>query len=464
MEFLSDDILLESPLAKRLYEEVAKDLPIIDYHCHIIPQEILEDRTFEDITQLWLKGDHYKWRLMRSCGVEEQFITGDAAPQEKFRAFARILPLCIGNPIYIWCHLELKRYFGYDGEINGDTADLIYSLTKKQLASPEFSARGIIKRSNVEVICTTDDPIDDLSAHKALSADKSFMTKVLPTFRPDKALGSENKDYAAYIKQLSGVSGVKIDNLPALKQALAVRLDHFCAHGCKVSDHALVNYTYADCTDEEADRIFKAALDGQIPDALAAEKLRTNLLIFLAAQYNKRGIAMQLHLCCLRNNNTAMFKLLGADTGFDSINASKDIWKLAKFLDTLSDGGNLPKTVVYSLDPADNSAINTIINCFQGGGIRGKMQHGSAWWFNDTEDGIKNQIKTLAEYGVLGNFIGMLTDSRSFTSYVRHDYFRRIVCSFVAGQVQKGCYPDGEGLKALIRGICCQNVREYLGL
>lgn len=462
MEFLTDNILLTSSLAMQLYKDYAKSMPIIDYHCHIDQQLILEDKKFNDITELWLSGDHYKWRLMRNCGVEEKFITGNASAREKFRAFAACMPQCIGNPIYIWCHLELKTYFNITLDISPQTADEIFDRTKKLLSGDNFSAQNIVRKSNVEAICTTDDPIDNLSVHKKL-ATQDLGFKVLPTFRPDKALNIELPGFCDYIKALEGASGIDISGIQSLKDALRTRLNFFIENGCRISDHALGGFTYAECSEAEADAIFTAALGGEGKmRANDAEKYRTFVLLYLAKLYHDNDMVMQLHFNCLRNNNSKMHSLLGPDTGFDCINSSAAPHKLVKFFDSLHTENSLPKTIVYSLDPQDDKLINTIINCFQGGG-KGKMQHGSAWWFNDTEYGMRAHIKTLAEYSVLGNFVGMLTDSRSFTSYVRHDYFRRILCDYVANQVNAGKYPSGQGqLQKLIQDICYNNIKNYL--
>lgn len=463
MNFLNDNILLNSPLSIELYNNYAKDLPIIDYHCHINPEQISQDCKFENITQLWLSGDHYKWRLIRNCGIAEKYITGNSTDFEKFEAFAKCLPLCIGNPIYIWCHLELKKYFGYNGEINGDTAKYIYDLTTEKLKSSEFSVKNIIKRSNVEVICTTDDPIDTLKNHIKLSKEKELNFKVLPSFRPDKAIHIEKEDFTDYINKLSKTCSLNINNLIDLKNALSKRLKFFKDNGCRVTDHALDNFLYQDCSDKEAENIFIKAINKNILNNNEIEKFQSYMLLFLAKQYNDFDMVMQLHYNCLRNNNTLMFKKLGADTGFDSINSSSNPYKLIQFLNTLNKNNELPKTVIYSLDPNDDKLINTIINCFQQSDIKGKLQHGSAWWFNDTKNGMINHFKTLAEYSVLGNFIGMLTDSRSFTSYIRHDYFRRILCDFIALQVNSGEYPNNnKDLKMLVQNICYYNVKNYI--
>ncbi len=460
MEFLDDKLLLTSDLAVNLYNDCAKDMPIIDYHSHLIPQEIAEDKAFYNLTQLWLKGDHYKWRLMRNCGVEEEYITGDKSDKEKFRAFAATLPRCAGNSIYIWCHLELKRYFGITTPISPETADGIFDKTERMMKDGSFSARKLIKNSGVTALCTTDDPIDDLSWHKKIAA-SDFTVKVYPTFRPDKALNINKPTFRDYVRTLTGKKKPAVKDI---KNALTERLDYFKSLGCFISDHALDNYIYLDCSDSEADEILEVAFTHEYLTAEETEKYKTYMMLFLAREYAKRNMAMQLHLCCSRDNNTGMFALLGPDTGFDSIENSRNPKKLAYFFDSLEREGALPKTVVYSLDPNDDKVINTIINCFQGG-ARGKIQHGSAWWFNDTEYGMKSHLKTLSEYSVIGNFIGMLTDSRSFTSYVRHDYFRRILCNHVAEIVNAGNYPaDKNALKELIQGVCYENVKNYFGL
>jgi len=460
MEFLHDNMLLNSDLAVMLYEKYAKNAPIIDYHSHLSPREIAEDKAFYNLTELWLGGDHYKWRLMRSCGVSEELITGNAGAEEKFHAFASILPLCIGNPIYIWCHLELKTYFGITAEINAQAADEIFEQTKDMMKGGSYSAQKLILRSNVAALCTTDDPVDSLEYHSQLAA-SDFSVKVFPTFRPDKILNINLPGFSAYAEQLTGK--VKPD-LNEILAALKASLDRFCGSGCFVSDHALDNYTYLECSDLEAGRIAAKALSGELVSAEESEKYKTYVLLFLAREYEARGMAMQLHLCCRRNVNSAMFEKLGADSGFDAVERSEQPWKLAKLLDALAAGGSLPKTIVYSLDPGDDKILNTVIQCFQGGG-RGRLQHGSAWWFNDTKLGMRAQLQVVSEYSVLGNFIGMLTDSRSFTSYVRHDYFRRILCDHVAEYALSGEYPHGEaGLKRIIENICYANARDYFGL
>ena len=465
MKFLDDNFLLTNPVAKKLYHNYAKNLPIIDYHSHVVPQMIAEDYVFNNITELWLGGDHYKWRLMRNCGIAENLITGDADDRSKFRAFASIMPLLIGNPMYLWCHLELKRYFGISEPLCEDNADKIYDACNKIINSKDFSVKNIIRKSGVEVACTTDDPIDDLKWHKLIAEDKNFTAKILPSYRPDKAVTIENATFLPYIEQLATVSEIKITDVKSLKDALVARLDFFVENGCFVTDHALTDYTYADCDDAQAQAIFEKRVNGETLTACEIEGFKTNLLVFLGKEYAKRGLTMQLHYSCLRNPNSLMFNKLGPDTGFDTMNSSTAPIKLAQLLDALNKDNALPKTIVYSLDNNDNRVIETIINAFQGEGVRGKIQHGSAWWFNDCKFGMFDHFEALAEDGVLGNFIGMLTDSRSFVSYTRHEYFRRIACAFIANQVATGEYPnDAKFLKTVVENVSYYNAKRYFNI
>ncbi len=465
MDFLDDNFLLSTPLAQKLFHEYAKDLPIIDYHSHVVPQMIAEDVSFNNITELWLGGDHYKWRVMRNCGVAENLITGNADPREKFRAFASIMPLLIGNPMYLWCHLELKRYFGFNDALCADNADEVYDLCNAKLATPEFSVKNIIRKSGVEVVCTTDDPVDNLKWHRQIAKDKEFTTKVFPSYRPDKAILIEKDTFIPYLSQLSEASGVTIADVKTLCAALVNRLDFFVENGCFVTDHGLTDYTFCECDEKTAEKIFKKRLKGKSLTPCEIEAFQTYLLVFLGKEYAKRNLTMQLHYSCLRNPNTLMFKKLGPDTGFDTMNTSTSPVKLAQLFDALNKEEALPKTIVYSLDNNDNRVIETIINAFQGEGVRGKIQHGSAWWFNDAKFGMFDHFEALAEDGVLGNFIGMLTDSRSFVSYTRHEYFRRIACAFIANQVATGEYPNDEKmLKTVVQNVSYYNAKEYFNL
>lgn len=449
--FIDDDFLLESSTANRLYG-YAKDIPIIDYHCHISPREIAEDRHFKNITELWLGGDHYKWRLMRLGGVSEEYITGSAPDRDKFQKWAETLDKAAGNPIYVWSHLELRRYFGHKGILNSETAAAVWELTGKRLQS--LSARKFIEMSGVELICTTDDPADDLKWHSAIAADPDFKVRVLPSFRPDKALNVEADGFAGYIVELSRAAEAEIKTFADLKKALTKRIEYFDALGCRTADHGLTKTIYSPCEEAEAEHIFSAALSGEKISPAAAEKYKTALLIFLGGEYKKRGWVMQLHYGCDRNVNTKMFRALGSDTGFDCINPASPSTYLARLLDGFGEG--LPKTIVYSLDPSENTAIDSISGCFPG------VRHGAAWWFNDNKAGILEQLTSAANQGLLGNFTGMLTDSRSFLSYTRHEYFRRIFCNFLGSLVENGEYPNDEkSLIKIVRGVCHDNAAEF---
>ena len=461
--FLDQNFLLNTKTAQWLYAEHAANLPIIDYHCHVSPKEIWEDKKFSNLTEIWLGGDHYKWRLMRSNGVDEYYITGAADPYEKFVRFAELLPKAIGNPMYHWCHLELKKYFGYEGILCKDTADEVWNLCNEKLRT--MSARSIIRDSKVTFIGTTDDPVDSLEYHKLLAEDESFKTVVAPSFRPDKALNIDKAGWRDYIATLSAVSEVEIVNLASLKKALSRRIDYFAAHGCLASDHGLDRMVYAEASAEQIDQMIRKGLSGKTVTPLEAEALKTELLVHCAAEYAKRGWVMQLHYNCMRNPNSSMFAALGADTGFDCIGPDNGSRKLASLLDRINTDASLPKTIIYSLDPADNAFIDTLIGAFQGTETQGKLQHGSAWWFNDNKQGMRDQLVSLANLSLLGNFVGMLTDSRSFLSYTRHEYFRRILCSLIGEWVENGEYPDDKAaLSAIVEGICFYNAKHYFGL
>lgn len=462
-KFLNNDFLLNTRVSKKLYYDFASKMPIIDYHCHVSPQEIYEDRKFENITQIWLGGDHYKWRLMRSNGIEEKYITGDASDYDKFKMFAKTLKKAIGNPMYHWCHLELKNYFGYDGILNENSAEEVWNIANEKLQS--MSVRSIIKQSNVAFIGTTDDPIDDLKWHRLLKEDKSFTTTVAPSFRPDKALNIEKEGWIKYIKQLSLVSHIEINSLSSLKEALKSRIDYFDSLGCKASDHGLDYFFYEESSDEELNTLFINALNNKELTNNEIEKIKTDLLIFCSKCYKEKNWVMQLHFNCLRNPNTAMFNKLGPDTGFDCIGPHNGTKALAKFLNKTYSLDILPKTIIYSLDANDNAFIDTLIGSFQSSEVCGKIQHGSAWWFNDNKQGMQDQLISLANLSLLGNFVGMLTDSRSFLSYTRHEYFRRILCNLIGTWVENGEYPeDYEALEELVKGICFTNALKYLGL
>ena len=460
--FLDKDFLLNTDAAKVLFHEAAEKCPIIDYHCHLSPREIYEDIRYDNITQVWLGGDHYKWRLMRSAGVPEKYITGDAPDYEKFLKYAEVIGKAIGNPLHHWSHLELCRFFGYDGILNKDTAPEVWKLANEKLQSASYTSRGLIMMSNVDTICTTDDPIDSLEWHEKLAADKSFPVTVLPAWRPDKAMNLEKDTYLDYIGKLSEVSGIEIKTFAALKQAISKRLDHFAAHGCALSDHGLNYVMYAPASDAEVERIFAARLAGQKPTAQEEAIFKYAFMLFVGAEYHDRNWVMQLHYGCRRDNNIPMFKKLGPDTGFDCVDNTAPSTETAAFLGALQEMEKLPKTILYSLNTNDNAAIDSILGCFQTDEAVGKIQHGSAWWFNDHFDGMTEQIKSLGNLGYLAGFVGMLTDSRSFLSYPRHEYFRRILCRVFGEWVEQGFFPeDMEALKQIISDISYNNAKKY---
>lgn len=463
--FMNKDFMLNTETAKALYHNFAENMPIVDYHCHINPQEIYEDRKFDNITQVWLGGDHYKWRQIRSNGVDESIITGaESTDREKFQAWAETMPKLIGNPLYHWSHLELRKYFGFQGYLNGETAEEVWNLCNAKLQEDNMSVRNLIRQSNVTVICTTDDPIDSLEWHEKIAADPSFDVQVLPAWRPDKAMNIEKPTYADYIAQLSKVSKISITNFATLKEALQNRMDFFQEHGCCVSDHALEYVMYVPSEETELDSIITKSLNHEMVAKEEELKFKTAFMLFVAREYHKRGWAMQLHYGCKRDNNAYMFERLGADTGFDCINNYAPSAQMADFLNALSATNEIPKTIIYSLNPNDDAAIGTILGCFQSPETAGKLQQGSAWWFNDHFKGMTDQMTSLANLGCFGNFIGMLTDSRSFLSYTRHDYFRRILCRLIGRWVEEGMYPnDQKALEGLIKDICYNNAVKYFG-
>ena len=463
-QFMDDNFLLQTEAAQQLYHNYAENMPILDYHCHINPQEIYEDRQFENITQVWLGGDHYKWRFMRSCGVDEKYITGDASDKEKFLKWAEVLGKAIGNPLFHWSHLELKKYFGYNGVLNKKTAEEVWELCNKKLAEPSMTVRNIIKQSNVTLICTTDDPVDSLEWHKKLAGDNSFDVQVLPAWRPDKAMNIEKVTYLDYMAQLEAASGMKIATFADLKKALCNRMDFFASMGCNVSDHALEYVMYAPATEDEIEAIFAKRLAGNGVSREEELKFKTAFMIFVGNEYARRDWVMQLHYGCKRDNNTPMFDRLGPDTGYDCINNYAPSSEMADYLNALNQNGNLPKTIIYSLNPNDNQAIGTILGCFQDSTAVAKIQQGSAWWFNDHKVGMQDQMTSLANLGNLSGFVGMLTDSRSFLSYTRHDYFRRILCNLIGGWVDNGEFPaDYDTLEEIVKGICYNNAVAYFG-
>ena len=460
--FMDEDFLLNTPTASKLFHNYAESTPVLDYHCHINPEEIAKDRRFENITQVWLGGDHYKWRFMRSCGVDEKYITGDASDHDKFIKWAECLGHAIGNPLYHWSHLELQRYFGITKPLNKNSAEEIWNLCNQRLADPSMSVRNLIRKSNVTLICTTDDPVDDLRWHQVIKEDASFEVKVLPAWRPDKAMNIEKPEYPDYLEKLSNVSGIKIQSFEDLCKALTIRMDFFASMGCSVSDHALEYVMYAPTSAEELETIFSNRLAGNIPSKDEELKFKTAFMLYVGKEYAKRNWVMQLHYGCKRDNNDLMYRALGPDTGYDCINNYAPSTQMADFLNALNKDGNLPKTILYSLNPNDNEAIGTILGCFQNSDAVGKIQQGSAWWFNDHKIGMQNQMLSLANLGNLSGFVGMLTDSRSFLSYTRHEYFRRILCNLLGDFVENGEFPnDEEVLKEIEKGISYNNAVNY---
>ena len=463
-QFLDKDFLLSTEMAKTLYHDYAENMPILDYHCHINPQEICEDRKFENITQVWLGGDHYKWRQMRSNGVDEKYITGDGTDREKFQAWAETMPKLIGNPLYHWSHLELRRYFGYEGYLNGDTAEEVWNLCNAKLQEDSMTVRNLIKQSNVTLICTTDDPVDSLEWHKKLAEDTTFDVQVLPAWRPDRAISIGKSDFPDYIHTLAEVSGISITTFEDLKKALSIRMDYFSNLGCLVSDHGLPYVMFSPASDSLIEEIFNKRMQGQMVDAQEELQYETALLLFLGREYRHRNWVMQLHYGVRRDNNHKMFARIGADTGFDSIGDSAPVSTLAEFLNALCETDELPKTILYSLNPHDNEAIDCIMGCFQDSTAVSKLQHGSAWWFNDHKNGMQNQLLSLAASGNLSGFVGMLTDSRSFISYTRHEYFRRILCNLLGELVENGEFPDDLAtLKEIVKDISYRNAVRYFG-
>ena len=462
--FMDKDFLLSTPTAQTLYHEYAEKTPVLDYHCHINPKEIAEDRKFDNITQVWLGGDHYKWRFMRSSGVDEYYITGGASDKEKFFKWAEVLGKAIGNPLYHWSHLELQRYFGYYGTLNKNTAEEVWNLCNEKLADPSMSVRNLIRQSNVTLICTTDDPIDSLEWHAAIAADDSFEVQVLPAWRPDKAMNIEKPEYLDYLNTLATVSGTSIASFEDLKAALKNRMKFFASMGCSVSDHALEYVMYAPASAEEIESIFSKRLSGGAVTREEELKFKTAFMLFVGKEYNRMNWVMQLHYGCKRDNNKLMYEKLGPDTGYDCINNYAPSAQMADFLNALIQTDELPKTIIYSLNPNDNEAIGTILGCFQDSTAVAKIQQGSAWWFNDHKIGMKNQMLSLANLGNLSGFVGMLTDSRSFLSYTRHEYFRRIMCDLIGELVENGEFPDDqETLAEIVKDISYYNAVRYFG-
>lgn len=461
-KFMDKDFLLETDTAKELFHNYAEVVPVLDYHCHINPQEIYEDRKFDNIAQVWLGGDHYKWRQMRSNGIDEYYITGDASDWEKFEKYAQTLDRAIGNPLYHWSHLELQRFFDYDGVLSSKTAKEVWDLCNEKLSHDDMSVRNLIKKANVTLICTTDDPIDDLKWHKLIKEDDSFDVQVLPAWRPDKAVNINKPDFMEYVGKLADAAQMEINTFEDLKKALANRMDFFAENGCSVADHGLDYVMYVPASDDEIEAIFAKKKNGEELTNEEVVKFKTAIMLFLAKENKNHNWVMQLHYGCKRDNNTVMFDKLGPDTGYDCISNEAPGSQLADFLNAVNMDGGLPKTIIYSLNPGDDELIGTILGCFQNSDAIGKIQQGSAWWFNDNKTGMQKQMTSLANLGLLGNFVGMLTDSRSFLSYPRHEYFRRIMCNLIGGWVENGEFPyDMDLLAPIVKGISYNNAIDY---
>ena len=465
--FMDDkDFLLSTATGEKLFHDYAENMPIVDYHCHISPQEIFENKSFKSITEVWLGGDHYKWRLMRANGVDERYITGDAPDREKFQKWAETLGRCVGNPVFEWSHLELKRFFGYEGVLNGQTAQEVWDLANAKLAEASFTCRNLIKQSNVRMICTTDDPADSFEWHKKIAEDASFDVKVVPAMRPDAALRIERgQEFADYMKKLSDVAELPVTTFEELKAAIAKRYDVAASLGCVASDHALDYVMYAPASEAKVEAIFQKGLAAEHLSEQEVLQYKTAFMQFVAGEYVRLGWAMQLHFGCKRDNNKPMFAKLGPDTGYDCISNYTPADQLADFLGSIQEKTGLPKTILYSLNPVDNTMIDTVMACFQEAPVAGKMQNGSAWWFNDNECGMREQMTALANEGVLGNFVGMLTDSRSFLSYPRHEYFRRVLCGLIGEWVEQGKYPNDEALLSqIVKDISYNNAVRYFDM
>jgi glucuronate isomerase len=463
-KFLDKNFLLENETAEMLYHEHAKNMPIIDYHCHLSPSEIAEDKIFKNITRIWLNGDHYKWRAMRANGIPEQFITGDASDTDKFKKWAETVPNTVRNPLYHWTHLELDRYFGIKKHLNPETAIEIYNETSEKLGSAEFSVRNLLRRMNVEVVCTTDDPVDSLEFHKKIR-DNGFEIKVLPAWRPDKSMAVDNPGfYNNYLDQLASISDININSFQSLLDALLKRHDYFHQQGCRLSDHGLETFYGEPFNDSEIAVIFKRIRSGNFLTLDEILKFKSAMLIIFGEMDHAKNWTQQFHIGAIRNNSSRLFKILGPDTGFDSIGDFEIAKPMSKFFDRLDNKNMLAKTIVYNLNPRDNELLISMIYNFNDGVVPGKMQYGSGWWFLDQKDGIEKQLNALSNMGLLSRFVGMLTDSRSFLSYPRHEYFRRILCNLIGKDVENGELPnEPEYLGKMVRNICYYNARDYFG-
>lgn len=462
---LDEKFMLNGKTAEHLYNGIAKDAPIYDYHCHLSAKDIYEDKIFTDISTLWLKHDHYKWRAMRYAGIDEDIVTGSTDGLTKFKAWARTCGKLIGSPLYHWTNMELNTYFGVKEFLKESNAEKIYGLCNTMIEKEVLSPVKLIHRANVKLICTTDDPIDNLEYHRLLATRQELGFKVLPSFRPDKALNIRNEGYENYIKQLSESSGIVINTYTDLIQALKKSINYFNEVGCLISDHSLESLSYCPSTYEEVEEIFTKRISGEIISKEETEKFRIHSLILLASEYRKAGWVMQLHIGAFRNTNEVIFNKLGVDSGLDIMNDFSIAEPLTMILNEMNKKEGLPKTILYSLNAKDNLILSSIPHCFPEDGIPGKVQFGPAWWFNDNKEEICKHLKSIANQGMLADFVGMLTDSRSLLSYVRHDYFRRILCSFIGELVDNGEFEEDEDLlRSIVEGICYKNIISYLGL
>lgn len=464
--FMDENFLLGTDTARELFRTAAKDQPIFDYHCHLIPSQIAENKRFANLAEVWLGGDHYKWRQMRTYGIAEKYITGNAEPYEKFLAWTETVQNLIGNPLYHWTHLELQRYFGIYEPLDKHTAPAIWKKANALLAEDSLSVKGIFDRFKVYAVGTTDDPADTLEYHGAIAKGNAPIgktgTKVIPSYRPDKALNVTAPGYAEYITKLSSASGIKIASVDSLIAALENRLDFFVSLGCRASDHGLEYPPFREASESETEATFKKALKGQAITKAEDDAFRARMFIALAKAYAKRDVAMQLHMAAIRNNNPRMFSVLGPDTGYDAAHDHQTSENLAKLLGLMEKDGFLPKTILYTLNPKDYYPLGTLIGCFQGEGVRGKIQLGSAWWFCDHRDGMEEQLRVLGNLGNLPAFIGMLTDSRSFLSYPRHEYFRRILCNMIGDWVENGEFPANMSvLSEIVENVSFGNAKRY---
>jgi glucuronate isomerase len=464
--FITDNFLLKSDTAGRLYHDFAKQMPIIDYHNHLISKQIADDIQFENITQVWLNGDHYKWRAMRTNGIDERFCTGNASDQDKFVKYAETVPYTMRNPLYHWTHLELLRYFDVDVLLNKNSAIEIYQECNNKLKRPDFSVQQLLKKMNVNLVGTTDDPTDSLEYHQQLQNQTAFGGKMVPSFRPDKAMSVENLVvFNEYVQKLAAVSGVTIKHFDDFLQALSSRYHYFVSLGCKASDHGLEQIYAEDYTDAEIKIIFNKTIDSQALTALEILKFKSAMLLWFGHQNHAHGLVQQFHLGALRNNNQRLLAQLGPDTGFDSIGDFEQARSLSKFLNKLDSTNQLTKTILYNLNPADNAVFATMIGNFQDGTVAGKIQFGSGWWFLDQKDGMEQQINALSNMGLLSRFVGMITDSRSFLSFPRHEYFRRILCNVIGNDVQNHELPnDIDWLGQVVQAICYDNAKSYFSL